>query len=361
MSGTELHACGRAMKTSWKIGSISSALVILLLFGSAIIWHTDKEKVNKARLLQEANALRASAERGDPAAQFNLGHMYYHGEGVPLDYAQAENWYYKAAVQGHVVAEYALGYMYQYGQGASQDYAEAARWYGKAADRAYSKAEVNLATLYCYGRGVSQDYAAAVRWYRAAANQGDANGEDGLGLMYYQGHGVQQDYAQAANWYRKAAEQGNAMGQYDLGVMYYHGRGVPQDRAEARRWFAKAANQGDELARETLGMKLTPWLMAFLVVQALLGLVLVTRPLSLNLWERNEGTRDSHDWLSIGTGALFLVAAGIGWYGYTHYLIWCSIYGVTGFALFRWSLDTISLVLLYMVFFKKNPSVQEGH
>jgi TPR repeat protein len=347
------------MKLSWKTGSIYVAFIILLLIGSAVIWRIYKERAIEVRLVQEANALHLNAQKGDAAAQFNLGQTYYHGEGIPQDYAQAANWYYKAASQGHPQAEYGLGYMYQYGQGLSQDYAEAARWYRKAAYQEYSKAEVNLATLYYYGWGVSQDYVEAASWYRKAADQGDANGEDGLGLMYYQGRGIKQDYAEASRWYRKSAEQGNAKGQYDLGVMYYHGLGVPRDPTEGRLWMRKAAIQGDEHAREALGMKLTPWLTVFLAAQALVGFVLVSRPLSFNLWERNEGMHEAHDWLSVGTGAFFLMTAGLGWYGYTHNLIWCLIYGVTGFALLRWSLNAIALVLLCFVFFGSKPSAPE--
>ncbi len=40
---------------------------------------------------------RKSAEQGDANAQYNLGSMYYDGQGVPQDYAQAHMWYNLAA------------------------------------------------------------------------------------------------------------------------------------------------------------------------------------------------------------------------------------------------------------------------
>lgn len=43
-----------------------------------------------------ATALRLSrplAEQGDATAQYNLGHMYHLGEGVPQDYTEAAKWY----------------------------------------------------------------------------------------------------------------------------------------------------------------------------------------------------------------------------------------------------------------------------
>src|SRR3546814_16962531 len=45
-------------------------------------------------------AYRGSANRGDAAAQNNLGILYEVGAGVPADSAQAESWYRRAAEQG---------------------------------------------------------------------------------------------------------------------------------------------------------------------------------------------------------------------------------------------------------------------
>ncbi len=43
--------------------------------------------------------LRPLAEQGVAEAQFNLGNMYDKGRGVPQDYAEAVQWYRKAAEQ----------------------------------------------------------------------------------------------------------------------------------------------------------------------------------------------------------------------------------------------------------------------
>ena len=37
---------------------------------------------------------------GDLSAQFNLGNMYFNGEGTPLDYEKAAYWYNKAIING---------------------------------------------------------------------------------------------------------------------------------------------------------------------------------------------------------------------------------------------------------------------
>ena len=51
--------------------------------------------------------------------------MYYAGQGVPPDYAEARKWYRLAADQGNADAQTILGLMYHFGQGVPQDYAEA--------------------------------------------------------------------------------------------------------------------------------------------------------------------------------------------------------------------------------------------
>jgi uncharacterized protein len=56
------------------------------------------------------------AEQGDANAQFKLGLMYYNGEGVPEDDAEAVKWYRKAAEQGLAGAQFNLGVMYAYGK-----------------------------------------------------------------------------------------------------------------------------------------------------------------------------------------------------------------------------------------------------
>ena len=81
----------------------------------------------------DVSSIRKAAERGDAAAQYNLGAAYTKGYGVPQDYAQAVYWTRKAAEHGNADAQYNLGVDYHNGQGVPQDYAEAYIWYDLAA------------------------------------------------------------------------------------------------------------------------------------------------------------------------------------------------------------------------------------
>ena len=91
---------------------------------------------------------RPLAERGDPVAQNALAGLYYSGDGVPQDDAEAARWYRLAAEQGHAEAQYALGLL-----------------------------------IYYIGRGAPQDNTQALLWITLAASQGEDNARRTLGLV----------------------------------------------------------------------------------------------------------------------------------------------------------------------------------
>ena len=65
--------------------------------------------------------------------------MYFNGQGVPQDYAQAVGWYRKAADQGNALAQLNLGAMHLNGQGVPQDYVLAHMWLNLATVAAAQK------------------------------------------------------------------------------------------------------------------------------------------------------------------------------------------------------------------------------
>jgi TPR repeat protein len=157
------------------------------------------------------------------------------------DYATALKELRPLAEQGHAEAQFNLGLMYYNGQGVPKDDAKAVKWYRKAAEQGNADAQNNLGVMYVKGQGVPQDYKEAVKWYRKAAEQGYALAQNNLGWMYYNGKGVPQDYKEAAKWHHKAAEQGGAVVQNNLGVMYELGIGLPKDKVLAYALYNHAA------------------------------------------------------------------------------------------------------------------------
>lgn len=83
--------------------------------------------------------LRKAGE-GDVDAQYNLGIIYYHGEGVEKDFEQALSWFQKAAEQGDVDAQYNLGFMYGRGEGVKKDHGQSVQWFTRAAEQGHKGA-----------------------------------------------------------------------------------------------------------------------------------------------------------------------------------------------------------------------------
>jgi uncharacterized protein len=78
---------------------------------------------------------RPLADQGNATAQDTLGSMYAHGEGVPLNGAEAVKWTRRAADQDMPIAQYNLGRMYADGRGVPKDYLLAHMWFNLAAAR----------------------------------------------------------------------------------------------------------------------------------------------------------------------------------------------------------------------------------
>lgn len=173
----------------------------------------------KASKQEQKTALkyRLAAEKEIAVVRCNIGASYYHGEGVP------------------------------------QDYAEAAKWFRLAAEQGLSQAQYNLGVSYADGKGVPKDDAEAAKWYRLAAEQGDAEAQYELGLRYLFGQGVPQNEGNSVKWFRLAAEHGDAEAQYHLGLRYAIGNGVPQDKVLAYMWHDLASANGLKRAERKKG------------------------------------------------------------------------------------------------------------
>ena len=92
----------------------------------------------------DLDSLKVAAEQGDADAQYNLGHMYDTGEGIPKNPAEAVRWYRMAAEQGLADAQNNLGRMYDTGEGVPEDYVQAYAWYNIAAAQGNETAKENL-------------------------------------------------------------------------------------------------------------------------------------------------------------------------------------------------------------------------
>ena len=111
---------------------------------------------------------RPLAIAGDADAQFNLAQAYKLGRGVPVDLAQAEAWFRRAADQGHLQAEDNLGLVLF-----TANKREAAMPYiTRAAARGEPRAQYVLGTAHFNGDLATRDWAMAYALTKRASDAG---------------------------------------------------------------------------------------------------------------------------------------------------------------------------------------------
>src|SRR5260370_7019203 len=92
--------------------------------------------------------LQSRPEQGDAVAQYNLAQSYLRHDPThdPTneDYQSALKWLRASSAQGNADAEFLLGYLYEHGQGVPRDYAQAEENYRTAALPAHPSPENNL-------------------------------------------------------------------------------------------------------------------------------------------------------------------------------------------------------------------------
>lgn len=126
------------------------------------------------------------ARSGDPAAQRNLGHLFRFGHGVGQDFAQAADWYERAATTGLASAQVNLAMMRLRGQGVARAATEAAYWLELAARQGHILAQYNLGLLYLRGNGVAADEGRALGWLNLAAKGGHRGALELLSHLVWQ-------------------------------------------------------------------------------------------------------------------------------------------------------------------------------
>ncbi len=140
--------------------------------------------------------------------------------------------------RGDVEAEVALGNLYESGQSVLPlDPAQAAEWYRRAADKGHAGAQMNLAMMYLDGQGVPRDVPQAVAWYEKAADGGDAIAmfQPWFHLRDRRRSRVARRCQSRDRGIGKAAEHGLGTAQYRLGMLYRDGRGdSPRSHASHR-------------------------------------------------------------------------------------------------------------------------------
>lgn len=158
---------------------------------------------------------RCDCARGLATAQFNLGGLYYEGNSVGKDIAQAIEWYTRSAEQREELALLKLGNLYQKGVGVELNPQRAVIAYSRGS----VKAANHLGFMFRKGLGVERDDALAYALYLKSVSGPDTP-----------------DIAEEKSY------RGTAY--FRLGEMAEKGEGVERDLRAARRWYSRGAACG---------------------------------------------------------------------------------------------------------------------
>jgi len=142
-------------------------------------WKFTKEpgvRQNELKELAESDAEAQATTETDANKLLSLGLSYK----VCGEYKKAAAFFAKAALQDHMVAQFHLGYIYSHGEGVEQDYVKARYWYECAADQGDADAQNNLGLLYFDGKGGDENKFWALEWLEKAAKQGHKEAERNL-------------------------------------------------------------------------------------------------------------------------------------------------------------------------------------
>ena len=163
------------------MSTLSRSLVLAALLAAIVPAGAEPLQEAQAALARKdaATALRLLqplARDGNAEAQWRLGLLHYHGQGVPEDNAEARRWFERAARQGLAQAQFQLGTMYAFGHAAAPADEDpnrlAAQWFFEAARQGHADAQYSLGILFLTGSGVQQNAEEADKWIRQAAAQG---------------------------------------------------------------------------------------------------------------------------------------------------------------------------------------------
>ena len=191
--------------------------------------------------LKEAVAFyQKAADQNLPEAQYTMGYMYAHGEGLPEDDAKAILWFRKAAEQGMPEAQQMMGIFYEQGRGEPLDFEQAADWFRKAAEQGYPDAQYHLGYLHVVGKGVPANNTEATKWFLRAAENGVVDAQFQIGFFLARGEGVEQDVVEGYKW-------------LSIASMNKH-EGANKARAElAPKISSDSRQDGQTLANEFMG------------------------------------------------------------------------------------------------------------
>ena len=234
-----------------RVWVLVAAGLIFFLSGTARIGASDN-KINGRHFAD----LEARARQGYAQQQFELGHAYFYGFGVPQDFKKAAHWYEKAAKSGSPEAENQIGFLYQNGIGVRIDLQRAVHWYQLSSASGLPLGKVNLAVCYLNGVGVPKNTSTARHLLIEAVEKGEGLGAAYLGRMELSGVDGPENVPEAERLFKAGMRLNDPVAAYGLAYLNTARDGHPRDLRKGAEQLRFSARTGYVPAMHALGVLL---------------------------------------------------------------------------------------------------------
>lgn len=249
--------------------SLYLSLIFLegFLIGTPAYAQSEQERYEAYDRCQvDVQTCQKAAEHGDAQAQYNLGKMYYAGEGLPQNFQKTKILWEESSKKGSAQSLNGLGLLYYTGEGVQGKNVKLAKeLFHKAAQLGEFKAVLNIKVMLENNFAEYDDLKNADEEFRHfheinkiklenLSNNGNADASYKLALMYGGYDKIQQyDQKKYIYYLKKAAQEGNADAQYEIGYIYFRGtNNVKVDRDKAFKYLIESDKQDNSNASYAL-------------------------------------------------------------------------------------------------------------
>lgn len=228
-----------------------------------------------------------ASQKGNGPAHYNLGKMYFYGQGTDIDHTKALELFKLAEAEKNEAAYYYLGYLHLKGNDINKDYEKAKYYFELSIELAHSTDSAEqLAEMYILGLGVQNNELKAIKiltetailnkdisdidyyiatklshvnkinneivreYYNKSIENNNALAMTDLAYRYLE---EENEYHKVAiKLYEKAVSLGNAQAQANLGFEYEMGHSVEKNIDKARSLYEKSAAQNNSFGLNNL-------------------------------------------------------------------------------------------------------------
>ena len=199
-------------------------IALMYLNGHGVIQNTSKSIETLVKI----------AEAGDVWSINYLANSAIQNE----DFVNAYRWYFEGDKLDDQESTYQLGLLYYKGEGVKQDFKESYYKFEKAALKGHSESQFYIGKFHHFGNGsyfgspVKKDYFKALEWYTLSANQNNNKAQNNIGILYYVGDGdstykgFKVDVKKSLEWFKNAVGNGNVLSykNIELAQSFLYGR-----------------------------------------------------------------------------------------------------------------------------------------